>query len=312
MPRLGELLARLRFSSTERMQTALALSITLHAGLLFGVAFTLPPTKLKDDRTSLDVVLVNAKAGERPLDALALAQANLDGGGNTDDDRRAKSPMPKVEQTVRPSEADDPQLEAAARKLAALEERSRQLMSQLRSQSKLQTDPLPRGQPEQADAPHAQPSPEQRQASERQPQLDRVREMARLEAQISKDWDEYQKRPKRKFVGARTEEYRFAQYVEDWRTQIERVGNRNYPEAARQKRLYGSLLMTVAIRADGRLENVEIVRSSGQRVLDAAALHIVELAAPFAPFPVEVRKDTDVLTITRTWSFTRADRLVSE
>ena len=115
--------------------------------------------------------------------------------------------------------------------------------------------------------------------------MQRTLEAMRLEAQIAKDIEAYQQRPKRRFVGARAEEYRFARYVEDWRAKVERVGNLNYPEAARALKLYGSLLLTVSIRGDGSVENVEINRSSGQKVLDAAAVKIVEMAAPFAAFP---------------------------
>ena len=133
----------------------------------------------------------------------------------------------------------------------------------------------------------------------------------RLEAEIAQDMDAYQKRPKRRFVGARAEEYRFARYVEDWRLKIERVGNLNYPEAARQMKLYGSLLVTVSIRADGSVEDIRIDRSSGNRILDAAAVRIVEMAAPYAPLPPDIRRDTDVLHITRTWTFTRGEELRS-
>ena len=108
--------------------------------------------------------------------------------------------------------------------------------------------------------------------------MQRTLEAMRLEAQIAKEMDAYQKRPKRKFVGARAEEYRFARYVEDWRLKVERVGNLNYPEAARQLKLYGNLLLTVSIRADGSVESVRVERSSGQKVLDAAAVKIVEMA----------------------------------
>ena len=122
----------------------------------------------------------------------------------------------------------------------------------------------------------------------------------------------YQQRPKRRFLGARAEEYRFARYVEEWRGRVERVGNMNYPEAARAQRLYGSLLLTVAIKADGSIENVEINRSSGKKVLDAAAVRIVQLAAPYPIFPPDIRRDTDVIHITRTWTFTKGDELVAE
>ena len=142
--------------------------------------------------------------------------------------------------------------------------------------------------------------------------MQRTLEAMRLEAQIAKDMDAYQKRPKRRFIGARAEEYRFARYVEDWRLKIERIGNQNYPEAARALKLYGNLLLTVSIRADGSIESVSVNRSSGHRVLDAAAVHIVEMSAPFAPFPPDVKRDTDILHITRTWTFTKGDELRSE
>ena len=124
--------------------------------------------------------------------------------------------------------------------------------------------------------------------------------------------DAYQKRPKRRFVGARAEEYRFARYVEDWRLKIERIGNLNYPQAARDLQLHGSLLLTVSIRADGSVESVQVNKSSGHRVLDAAAVHIVEMSAPFAAFPPDIKRDTDILHITRTWTFTKADQLESQ
>ena len=133
----------------------------------------------------------------------------------------------------------------------------------------------------------------------------------RLEAQIAKDMETYQKRPKRKHVGA-SAEYRFARYVEDWRLKVERIGNLNYPEAARQAKLYGHLILTVSIRADGSVEKVVVDRTSGQRVLDAAAVRVVEMAAPYAPFPPDILRDTDILDITRTWSFARGDELRSD
>ena len=104
----------------------------------------------------------------------------------------------------------------------------------------------------------------------------------------------------------------FAQYVDEWRQKIERVGTHNFPQEARRLGLYGTLLITVSIRADGSVEKVEIDRSSGHPVLDRAARRVVELAAPFAPFPAAIRKDFDILSITRNWSFTRSDQLVSE
>jgi protein TonB len=142
--------------------------------------------------------------------------------------------------------------------------------------------------------------------------MNRSVEIARLEASIAREWDSYQQRPRRRFVGARTQEFRFARYVEDWRVKIERVGEVNYPQAARDQKMYGSLVVTVSIKADGTLERVDINRSSGNRILDAAAVRIVQLGAPYAPFPADIAKDTDIIGITRTWVFTRSDQFVSE
>ena len=130
----------------------------------------------------------------------------------------------------------------------------------------------------------------------------------RLQAQIDKQLDEYQKRPRKKFIGANAAEYRFAQYEEDWRAKVERVGTVNYPAEARGK-LYGNLRLTVTIRSDGSVDSIELDRSSGLKILDAAAFKIVRMAGPFAAFPPSIRRDTDLLVITRTWFFGHGDKL---
>lgn len=136
--------------------------------------------------------------------------------------------------------------------------------------------------------------------------------LSRLEAQIERDYNAYQSRPKRRFLGMHTNEDRFARYVEEWRAKVEHIGNLYYPFEARHKKLYGSLRLTVHIKADGSLEKIDIDRSSGSKILDDAALDILQQAAPFAPFPEEIRRDTDVLVISRTWTFTRSAHAVNE
>jgi protein TonB len=142
--------------------------------------------------------------------------------------------------------------------------------------------------------------------------MSRGMEIARLEAQIAREWENYQQRPRRRFIGARTQEFRFARYIEDWRAKVERVGELNYPQAARNQKIYGEMVVTVSIKSDGSLDRVEINRPSGHRILDAAALRIVQLSAPFAPFPADIARDTDILNITRIWFFTRSDQFVAE
>jgi len=114
---------------------------------------------------------------------------------------------------------------------------------------------------------------------------------------------------RRKAISTSTKEYRYASYMAAWRRKVERIGNLNYPQEAKEKALFGSLILHVAVRADGSLEGVRVVRSSGHRVLDDAAVNIVRLAAPFAPFPDDIKAETDVLDITRVWQFQRNHRL---
>ncbi len=283
---------------TTRLQLAMFLSFTLHSIFLLGVNFKFPDTNKRiHDGLPLEVVLVNSKSVSQPLQPDALAQANLDGGGNTDLRRRAKSPLP----VLKKNEQSSDQLIQAQRRVAKLEAQAQKLMTQAKSTKKLeQQESVP-----EAEKPKMQPLNA----------MDLIQsslEAARLEAQIAKEREEYQQRPRRMFIGARAKEYAFTRYVDDWRIKVERIGNLNYPEAARRQKIYGSLVLTVSIRADGTVENVEINRSSGQKVLDAAAIRIVQLASPFAPFSEEMRKKVDILSITRTWTFTRSDQLMGE
>jgi len=278
-----------------RMQVAMAFSVLVHATIILGVSFKVPAPP-KSDPQPLEVTLVNTKTTTRPHKANALAQANLDGGGNTDADRRAKSPLPV---TREPAQATD--LAIAQRRVEQLERETKQLMTQQQSKTVVEVVP-------------EQPRPviEEQAGVSTADLRTRSLEIARLEAQISRNLDNYQKRPRRTFVGARTQEFRLARYIDDWRVKIERVGEMNYPQAARDQKVYGNLLVTVSIRSDGSIDNVEINRSSGVKILDEAALRIVRLAAPYAPFPADIAKDTDILSITRTWMFTRSDQFVSE
>jgi len=286
-----EPLARLDPSS-RAFVLSLGISIAIHAVVL-SIHFKFPEGRRLASPNTLDVVFVNSKTRAKPLKPDALAQANLDGGGNTDLARRAKTPLPFVKNA-------DPgrDTKQANRRVQELEARQRQLMSQLNAkttvpveEAKPQTEPQPKASG--MDLAHS------------------ALAIARLEAQLSRSIDEYNKRPRKQFIGARTAEYRFAQYVEDWRQKIERIGNLNYPEGARG-RVYGSLRLAVSIGADGSIVALELERSSGHEVLDRAARRIVQMGAPFARFPDNIRRDTDILVITRTWHFAPGDKVFSE
>lgn len=294
-PRLSILASRLGI--TMPLGTALLASLGIHL-LLLGFSFKLPPVHEGNFLSPpLEVVLVNSKSARKPLKADALAQANLDAGGNTDLDLRAKSPLPATAVDQRESGAD-----RAQQRVEQLEAQARQIMTQLKSAQSLTSVPH-ETTPTEAKPVEADPRPIGLVA--------RSLEMAKLEAQISHEYNAYQKRPKRMYIGARTQEYVFARYIEDWRIKVERIGNQNYPEAARSQKLYGKLQLTVSIKSDGSLDDVEVTRSSGSKILDAAAVSIVRRAAPYSSFPEEMRNKADILSITRTWNFIPGDQLSS-
>ncbi len=284
--------------SSQRLLVAMIVSILLHGTVLFGLTFQFSKPNFDRITTSIEVVLVNAKTPTEPAKTELLAQENLDNGGNTDDNRRAKTPFPVLPRN-KPIIDDI----AAQKKVKQLEKEAKQLMTAVKDKKQIEQNNT-----QKTDSDNEPIAPDTADM------LLRSLDIARLQAQIDQDHDSYQKRPKRKFVGARTKEYRFARYVEDWRIKVERIGNLNYPEAARKGKLYGNLQLTVSIRADGALESIEINRPSGEKILDEAAVNIVKLAGKngFAPFPPDIRHDTDILHITRTWVFAPSDTLMSQ
>lgn len=283
---------RLRRSGGPLLLAAFAISLALH-GLLLLIQFRLPDSKPVRDK-GLEVVLVNTRHAKAPDKPEVLAQANVDGGGNTEQNLRPSTPLPP-----QPTRRDGDALVEAKRRTPEPVRDQKQVITRDKAPAKVATAP------KKVEQPVPQPEPPQVSGLDL---LDSAAAVARLEAQIDRDLQEMAKRPRKKFIGARAQEYRFAQYVEDWRQKVERVGTLNYPEAARGK-LYGSLLLSVSIRADGAVEKVGVLRSSGHKVLDDAAIRIVKMAAPYAPFPPDIRKDYEIIEITRTWKFERSDRV---
>jgi protein TonB len=271
-------------------------SLFLHA-LILTLHFKFPETlRWKSSQQPLEVILVNAKTVEKPVRAEALAQANLDGGGNVEEPRRAKAPLPATD-----ARATGRDLVEARRRQQQLEEQQRQLLAKAQEAAA--------SVPPQATAPS--PSGDPAVQTNGRDLADLAFAAMKLQAQIDKRVEEYQKRPRKRFIGARANEYRFAAYEEGWRAKIERVGTLNYPAEARGK-IYGSLRLTVTLRPDGTIDRVEIDRSSGLKILDEAAFRILQLASPFAAFPADISKDTDLLVITRTWFFAQGDKIWTE
>jgi protein TonB len=281
-------------AANDRVFTfAIGASIILH-GIVLAIHFKVPEMlRWQQPEQRLEVVLVNAKTRDRPAKAEVMAQANLDRGGNVDENRRARSPLPVTEPRQPGRDLVD-----AQRRVKELEAQQQQLLAAAREAAKT-------AQATTTPAEQAAPQPSGRDLA------DLALAAIRLQAQIDKQIEDYQKRPRKKFIGANAAEYRFAQYEEDWRAKVERFGTVNYPAEARGK-IYGNLRLTVTIRPDGNVESIELDRSSGLKVLDNAAFRIVRMAAPYAAFPASIKRDTDLIVITRTWFFDRGDKFWSE
>lgn len=259
----------------------------LHAGIILGVTFNFEDAAKPETLPTLDIILVQRQSETPPDDADYLAQASQQGGGLQDTPARPQAPIsgqiPKPEPGIAPmqSEAAAPQPQPDTPTPTLTMEQSNSEVQQ---------------QPDQDETPPT-PRPTAREL------MERSLEIARLEAEIGRRAEAYAKRPKRKWISANTREYEYASYMQAWVAKVERVGNLNYPSEARRQRLYGSLVLTVAIRRDGSIDEIKIIDPSGHRVLDEAAIDIVRLASPYSPFPDDIQQEVDILHITRTWQF---------
>lgn len=269
----------------ERLSATLALSLIAHGVVILGVGFA------REDAApvvpTLDVILTQTQTALPPEQADFLAQANNRGGGDRDIAQRPREPqlstVPKPEPGVAPkpmtAQAPPPEPEAS-RRLLTTTARAAEAVPLPRDQRPTETTPLPSGQE----------------------LMQKSLEMARLTAELQTERELYAKRPRRKMVSASTQEYEYAEYLRQWVSRIERLGNLNYPAQARRQHLSGQLIMTVSVRRDGSVEGVLITTSSGQKLLDQAAVRIVHLAEPFPPVP-KGKDNIDILDITRTWQF---------
>lgn len=278
----------------DRLGFTLFLAALLHLALILGLGFSLeePPEISK----TLEITLSTFKSEEKPKEADFLAQDNQQGSGTLEHKAAPKTTETAPFQDTRINKVSPPSAPPPAKPepsaKAAVATRSPQLQ-------KTATKPEPN-----KPAPSSPPAP-----SFDTTQLSS--EIASLEAELSQEQQAYAKRPKiLRLNAASTMRDKGAWYKDEWRKKVERIGNLNYPEEARRQRIYGSLRLLVAINRDGTLHEVLVLESSDEPVLDQAALRIVRLAAPYAPFTGDLA-DIDRLEIIRTWRFERGDRLSS-
>jgi protein TonB len=275
-------------TANDRLGLTLFFSVVLHGMVILGIVFSNDHPSKSEISPTLEIILTQTSNPNKTTEADYLAQTNQAGGGNVKQRVRptmARSsplpnPMPGQNDVLSvPHQATPPQNDQSLEVLTA-----ENATEQAAAPNKDKTQP-------QSDMPSAAEL------------MMRSREIAKLSADLHDSIKAYTRRPRERYISARSQSFRDAAYLESWRNKIERIGNLNYPEEAKLQNLSGSLILDVALNADGTVNNIELRHSSGYKLLDDAAIRIVKLAAPFAPFTAEMRKDTDILHITRTWQF---------
>ena len=288
------------FLQDRTLVIAVVISVLLH-GLLLAVRFAAPePVRFKPVDPGLEVILVNARHDKKPVKAEALAQANLDGGGNADAGR-ARSPLPNLKKTE-----DGDNIKAARRRVAELEQQQK-VLAQNAKQTRT-TAPKTTPQESPTVAPPTPAAPDDNENS---------RALARAEAEIHRQIEDYNKRPRKTQITPSTREVGYAMYYSQLQKRIENIGTLNFPQQNGRK-LYGELVIYIPVFQDGTIYEKEggprVERPSGNPALDEAALRIVRRAAPFGRFPENMRstgKD-DVWEIITRFKFTRDNAVQTE
>ena len=313
-------------SNTDRLTATLFLGIILHALVIFGIGFA-PEEIARPKFDAFEVVLVHRHDRVEPEDAQLAAQANQQGAGDSEIVERPSSPLDS------PFPSMDADVAAPAEAQAEIQSPSE--VSDAAIPNEVPTEPVepePTStrellaaapiKPERPELPATEPTPSTEAevtpaetSTEKRPSAAELiassMQLASLNAEVEQRLNALAKRPRRKYISASTKEYKYAAYLEAWRAKVERVGNLNYPDAARASGLSGSLLLDVALNQDGSVREITIRRSSGHKILDDAAVRIVELSAPFPQLPPNIRKEVDILHITRTWQFLNNARFSS-
>lgn len=294
----------------------LFLATLVHGVLLLALSFNLPD--LEPPQQTLDVTLAQYPQDDAPDQADFIAQHNQRGSGSAD---VAASPSTTE---IAPLASTESRQQAAQQMQAPAPEPV--TPSPVAEQSSGQKA----GQPSRAEQPSRPEVSRQTPDAKRKPTTEsgsqapapapqansstslmaRSLEMASLQAKLDLIREDRAKKPRvLRLTSAATRAHKYADYLDNWRRRVETVGNLNYPEQARRQGLQGTLRLLVALNPDGQVVNIEILASSGHRVLDEAAIRIVQLASPFQSFPVEMRKSVDQLEIIRTWKFEKQARV---
>ncbi len=272
-------------ATRDRLGLALLAAASLHALIIFGITFQ--SLAASEPNTAMEVTLVQT-ASSRQVEATHIAQANQQASGNRGEREQAPWTAPSLTPALRAPRDQQAASAGSARQMNTTPMLSASRNSRYRAE---QSDNSPG---------EAAPSPSEDRLQQLQERL------AALEASLHDREEASSRAPRvRRLTSVAAQSATDAAYLQDWRRRLEAVGNTYYPEASVRYGMYGSLRLLVVIRSDGSLEDVQLLASSGYAVLDEAAIRIVRMAAPYAPFPPELAATADKLEILRTWKFER-------
>ncbi len=306
--------AQLRPTPHDRLGLTLSIALLIHALIVFGINFT------KEDRpttrsNTMEIVLVKQET-KAPEESNILAQKNLQGGGEIEEviepatsiaPSFSESNQQIIDQPTLKEELFQPHdIEISKTEIPEVLDVNKESMEAIAVKNieneitdlvyeKFDDPDTEKKIPKKTTTPPTIPSSDEL--------LTNSFEIASSNNEVRREMLEKTERPRRKFISASTKEYEYAAYMDTWRRKVERVGNLNYPKEARRLNLSGSLRLDVALNKDGTINEITLRKSSGEKLLDSAAIKIVELAAPYAPFPKNIEDQIDILHILRTWQF---------
>jgi len=281
-------------TSNDRLGMTIFFALLFHGVVILGVTFISEPSAKQKIPPSLDVILVNTSNSETPEEADYLAQTTQNGGGNSEEKLRRTDLFSAPTLSKQPGMA---QFQAAQQQTPVKKQEAKKaFVTQKNADFKVK-------------------SQKKHSSKELLEQLLKPKQKnqrtARMAQELSLTLQEFEKKPKEKFLNSRTREYVAASYMRSWIDEIERLGNADYPDAAIRNKLSGTLILDVVINSDGTLKAIDLRRSSGHQILDDAAKRIVKMSSPFKPFPAKLLKQADVIHITRSWEFQSNYRLKS-
>ena len=282
--------------SRERFRFMIFLSACAHALLVLGVGFTYLTDA--NDESSIEVILAQYRSQIQPDDADFIAQENQTGSGSQDETTVPSSPFMSDL-----NDADINEVRPAHEAQVLNETPEQPNLTALSSINAEQAVAQQRDMPEQ----------EEKQALSEQSSSEEISlAIASLRAQLDLQQQAFARQPRKYTLSsASARKSHEASYLDSWRRRVEAVGNINYPIKARQQQVYGNVRMLISLNASGQISETRIIQSSGESLLDQAAVDIVNLAAPFEPFPEELKAEADILEIVRTFRFHEGNTLSS-